>query len=199
AARLLSHPVDKDPGVTYDAEAKLELLRPLGIAARPRPMHTALGRGRREEFAQMLGAAMVVNPGARKIDHRWDPAGFAQAAREISAGSGLTPWVSWGPGEEALAREVAERAGARLLPATDLEGLAAAFRCAALVIANDTGPMHLAVAVGAPTVAIFLSADARRWLSPEPNLRAVQAGGMPLARAVEQVVAAATELLAARA
>ena len=70
---------------------------------------------------------------------------------------------------------------------------------AALVLTNDTGPMHLAVAVGAPTVAVFLSDDADRWASPQPNARAIKAGGASEAQAIAAVTEAALELLGRQA
>ncbi len=83
----------------------------------------------------------------------------------------------WGPGEEAIAREVcAGSAGAALLaPPTDLDALAAHLRAAALAVTNDTGPMHLAVACGVPALAIFLAPDAARWGHPGPRFAGVDA------------------------
>ncbi|GAC1518778.1 MAG: hypothetical protein NVS2B9_22180 [Myxococcales bacterium] len=80
-----------------------------------------------------------------------------------------------------------------LAPPTDLSGLAALFREAALVVANDTGPMHLAVACGARVLAIGLSSDAERWSHPGPRFRLVHAGGDG---AVAAALAGAESLLA---
>jgi ADP-heptose:LPS heptosyltransferase len=63
---------------------------------------------------------------------------------------------------------------ARLAPPTDLDALAAYFRGAACVVTNDTGPMHLAVACGAPVVALQLSADAARWSHQGPRFAGVR-------------------------
>ncbi len=199
AGRFLTHPVTKDGAVVYDAAAKLELLRPLGIEASLAPLQTSLGLGRADEFRRLIGPALVVVPGGRKLDHRWPAEAFAEASRRLAARTGLGVWIAWGPGEEALAREVAREAGAQVLPATDLEGLAAAFRAATLVLTNDTGPMHLAVAVGAPTLAVFLTDDADRWASPQPNARAVRVAGATQGDAVARVVDAAAELLGRQA
>jgi heptosyltransferase-3 len=195
ASRFLTHAVAKDHAVIYDAASKLELLRPLGIQAALVPLQTALGRTRVEEFRGLMGRALLVYPGARKLDHRWGPRPFAEATRGLMAQHGLRAWIAWGPGEEDLAGQIAREAGAQMLPSTDLEGLAAAFRAAALVLTNDTGPMHLAVAVGAPTVAVFLTDDADRWASPQPNARAVKARGVPEGRVIADVLEAAAELL----
>jgi ADP-heptose:LPS heptosyltransferase len=71
-----------------------------------------------------------------------------------------------------------------------LDQLAAAFRAASLVVTNDTGPMHLAVACGAPVVAIFLDEAGLRWAHPGPRFAAVVAPP-----GVEPVLAAAARLL----
>ncbi|TMA89293.1 MAG: glycosyltransferase family 9 protein [Deltaproteobacteria bacterium] len=161
-----------DPG-TPDVVAKLRLGAPLGLRLSPAPMETALGRGP----SPAAGRYAALNPGARKQDHRWPAAGFASFARKLQRTRGIDSVVFWGPGEEALAREVVAAAGgsAALAPPTDLDQLAAAFRGAALVVTNDTGPMHLAVACGAAVIAVFLDDAGLRWAHPGPRFEAVVA------------------------
>jgi len=90
----------------------------------------------------------------------------------------------WGPGEEPIARAVAEAGGARLAPPTGLPELAALLRGARLCVSNNSGPMHLAVAVGAPTVGVFLSGDAARWRHDLPGFAAAEPRGEGDAAAV---------------
>ena len=72
--------------------------------------------------------------------------------------------VAWGPGEEELARTVVGAIpGAQLAPPTNLDGLAALLAAARCTVCNNSGPMHLSVAVGAPTLALFLRMDPERW------------------------------------
>ncbi|MGE5048440.1 MAG: glycosyltransferase family 9 protein, partial [Deltaproteobacteria bacterium] len=160
------------PG-TPDVLAKLELARPLGLSLSPMPLETALGRGP----CAVTGAFAALNPGARKADHRWPAQRFGQLARRLRDARGLRSVIFWGPGEEALAQGVALASGgaADVAPPTDLDQLAAAFRAAALVVTNDTGPMHLAVACGALVVAVFLDASGLRWAHPGPRFEAVVA------------------------
>jgi lipopolysaccharide heptosyltransferase III len=155
------------PGVP-EASAKLQLAAPLGLRLEA-PLQTALGRGP----SPVGGRFAALNPGARKADHLWPAASFAAVARGLRERHGLRPVVFWGPGEEELARAVASAAQAELAPPTDLERLAAAFRAAALVVTNDTGPMHLAVACGAPVIALFLDESGLRWAHPGPRFAAV--------------------------
>jgi ADP-heptose:LPS heptosyltransferase len=82
----------------------------------------------------------------------------------VLASAGVTPVVTWGPGEEALADEVLALApGSVRAPPTDLDQLAALMAGAELTLCNNTGPMHLAVAVSSPTLALFLKMPVERW------------------------------------
>jgi ADP-heptose:LPS heptosyltransferase len=210
ARALLDVVVPPPPGVVHDVSVKLSLLAPLGVPPAGLELETPLAAdpASRAEGRALLAAAglagervLVVNPGARKADRRWAPERYAAAAGRLAARFGLAPLVIWGPGEEELARAVVAGAGprARLAPPTDLRQLAALLREAALVLTNDTGPMHLAVAAGAPTVAVFLVGDHERWGHPLPGFAAVPlaaCGGDParegdaIERAAERVLAA---------
>ncbi len=175
------------PG-TPEVLAKVGLLQAIGLSLQAPPLETALGRG----ASPVSGRFAALNPGARKEDHRWPAARFGALAKALRDRLGLRPVVFWGPGEEAVAREViAGSAGAaELAPPTDLEQLASAFRAASLVVTNDTGPMHLAVACGAPVVAIFLDEAGLRWAHPGARFAPVVAPSDE-----EPVVAAAARLL----
>ena len=202
---LYSAAVPVPPPAAREVEAKLELLRGLGLSP-PRvapPLETGLGAdpGLPEALRVQLralglaGSFIALNPGARKVNHRWPAEAFGALALGLREAVGVRSVVLWGPGEQALAEAVgaASSGAAVLAPPTDLGRLAGLFREAALVVANDTGPMHLAVACGAKVLAIGLSTDADRWSHPGPRFRLVHAtreGGVPAA------LAAAAELLA---
>jgi len=85
--RVLTHAVDRSAGNEYDAQAKLELLAPLGIiATEVPPLQTELGRRREAEFSELMGdRALLINVGGRKADHRFPPELFAQAAAALGA------------------------------------------------------------------------------------------------------------------
>jgi heptosyltransferase-3 len=174
------------PGVPEIA-AKVALGAPLGAGAAP-PMETALGR----RPSPVAGRFAAMNPGARKSDHRWPAAQFGALARALQEKFALPSVMFWGPGEEVIAREAVNASGgaARLAPATDLDELAAALRASVLVVTNDTGPMHLAVACGAPVVALFLDEAGLRWAHPGPAFAAVVAPA-----GIAPVIEAASRLL----
>lgn len=172
AERFLTHPVPHDPSHVRDVQAKLELLEPLGLPGDGEELETTVDMNlslaeKAKQIAAATGHAPLValNPGSRKPNHRWPARAFGELARRLRADYGLAPVVLWGPGEEALAREVekASAGAAHLAPPTDLALLAAVFRRSALVVTNDTGPMHLAVATGAPVLAVLMAEDGERW------------------------------------
>ncbi len=98
--------------------------------------------------------AIVLLPGAGRADKLWPVSRF----REIADRFGERVLLLWGPGEESLARAV----GARMAPATNLRELAYALRHAALVVGGDTGPLHLAAALGTNVVGLYGPTDPRR-------------------------------------
>ena len=106
----------------------------------------------------------LVNPGAAWPNKRWPPERFGELASFIREACGLTPVVLWGPGEEALASAtIAASGGAAVLaPPTDVTGVVALARAATLFVSGDTGPLHLAAAVGTPTVSVFGPTDPAR-------------------------------------
>jgi ADP-heptose:LPS heptosyltransferase len=160
SASIYSIAVPLPPPEQGDVLSKMELMRGLGLPPprEPPPLETALGHARANAVP---GSYVAINPGARKPDHRFPAERFGA----IAAALDLPCIILWGPGEKGLAETVRAHSNgrARLAPPTDLDALAAYFRSAACVVTNDTGPMHLAVACGAPVVALQLSSDAARW------------------------------------
>jgi heptosyltransferase-1 len=99
----------------------------------------------------------LINPGAAWPNKRWPPDRFGAVAAEIRERTGVRSLVLWGPGEEGIASLVvsASRGAAELAPRTNIVDLFAIARRAKLVVSGDTGPLHIAAAVGTPVVALF--------------------------------------------
>jgi ADP-heptose:LPS heptosyltransferase len=105
----------------------------------------------------------ILVPGGR-LGWRRIPAGLFSLAGRVLTELGRSVVVAWGPGEEQLAREITSGLpNARLAPPTNLDELAALLAAAGCTVCNNSGPMHLSVAVGAPTLALFLKMDPERW------------------------------------
>jgi heptosyltransferase-1 len=100
---------------------------------------------------------VLINCGAAWPNKRWPPDRFGRLAGLIRDRHGLRSLVLWGPGEAALAEAIVQASGgaATAAPATDLKDIVALARLARLMISGDTGPTHIAAAVGTPIVAIF--------------------------------------------
>ena len=150
-------------------DKNLALLRPLGIEAvglREFPLpFSAEAVARVDAGLSGLGGSglVVLNPGGGWASKLWPAERFGELAKGLHR-LGLRPLVSWGPGEEGLAdRVVAASGGAavRSFPTTLLDYVEIARR-ARLVVAADTGPLHLACAVGTPVVALFGPTDPAR-------------------------------------
>ncbi|MCA9524570.1 MAG: glycosyltransferase family 9 protein [Myxococcales bacterium] len=175
---IVTHAVP-DPG-GYEVARKLSLLAPLGIgASSARPLFPGGPRwpsGRQlDSNGRRTGAFhLLVHAGGRKRDHRFPLAHYALLLRRLQArfGPELLFEFLWGPGEESLAQELQRELGSgTLAPPTDVEQMAERLAHADGLLCGDTGPMHLAVAVGTPTCALFVRSDARRWgPSFEPHL-----------------------------
>ena len=90
--------------------------------------------------------------------------GAAAAGAAPNEAGGWTPVWLWGPGEQPLADAVIAASSNTSIaaPATGVADLVALARASALVISGDTGPLHIATAVGAPTVSIFGPTDPNR-------------------------------------
>jgi heptosyltransferase I len=105
---------------------------------------------------------VLLSPGAGWGAKRWPPDRYGAVARSL-ADAGYTPFINCGPDEEHLAREiVAASGGAAQTLTLDMSGLIAVTRRAALAIAGDTGPLHLACALSTPVVGIFGPTDPAR-------------------------------------
>lgn len=117
---------------------------------------------------------VVVHPGASLGTKQWDPGRFAAVAASLQR-RGLTIALTCGPGEERIVGQVAKDIGpSAILFTLTIPELGELIRGAKLFVGNDAGPMHLAAAVGTPTVAIWGSSDSRRWRPWDVEHRVVQ-------------------------
>jgi heptosyltransferase-1 len=167
AARLFyTEAFDPGRGGLYDAretrhvvDINLGLLSRLGITAPARefPIEDVDTDAARRARTQTGGRYALLNPGAAWPNKRWPPARLAAIAESLRARHGLMSVVLWGPGEEGLAAEVvaAANGAAVISPKTSIGDLVALVRRAALMVSGDTGPTHIAAALGTPIVGIY--------------------------------------------
>ena len=160
AGDVTPHVIDKNLSVLRaigvrvpDVEFPLDDREPeIAAAVRGR-----LGIGPADRFA-------IINPGAAWPNKRWPPVYFAEVARALVKRYNLRSIVLWGPGEETLAQTVvtASDGAAAVAPPTTIASLLSLARAGAIVISGDTGPLHVAGAVGTPLIGIFGPTDPSR-------------------------------------
>lgn len=107
---------------------------------------------------------VLINPGAAWPNKRWPADRFGALASAIARSRGWRSLVLWGPGEESLAAAVvaASAGSAEVAPATSIADMVAIARGARLMVAGDTGPLHIGGAVGTPLVSLFGPTRAER-------------------------------------
>ena len=151
----------------------------------------------------------LINPGAGWGAKRWPVERYAAVARGLSV-RGFRILVNAGPGEESMADTIVKGTSGAAIPlATSLEQLVALTRRVALCVAGDTGPLHLACALGRPVVGIYGPTDPSRNgpfgtrfkvlrspLSRRDHTRHPEPEAGLLTIAPEDVLRAADELLA---
>jgi ADP-heptose:LPS heptosyltransferase len=103
------------------------------------------------------GPFAIINPGGGWPTKLWPSERYGQLADWLWSECGLSSFVTFGPGEEALARSVVEnaRSSAVRTLASTLKQFVALARRAALFVGGDTGPLHLAAAGGTPIVGLY--------------------------------------------
>jgi ADP-heptose:LPS heptosyltransferase len=148
----LRHRIDDD---VHEVERSLGLAAEAGFALPPGD-DGAL-RVRRDRAAAPDGLPddyVVVHPGASVPARAWAPERNAELVAALAA-AGRRVVVTGGPSERALTARVAGDDGLDLGGETDLAGLAEAIAGADAIVVGNTGPAHLAAAVGTPVVSLF--------------------------------------------
>ena len=166
---LLSERHALPAGVVHVINKNLALLAALGLDAVGNrdfplpPFEREAARVDRELAALGLERPVLFHPGGGWSSKLWPAESYGELASRL-ARRRIPTLVSWGPGEEGLAQRVVAASGGTAIacfPASLLE-FAALARRARAIVAADTGPLHLACAVGAPAVALFGPTDPAR-------------------------------------
>jgi lipopolysaccharide heptosyltransferase I len=159
------------PAARHVVEQYLALLGPLEVAERRVEFRLPTAPATEARMEEWLAGAglkphrrlVILNPGAGREAKRWPVAHFATLARSLIQDADAHVLVTWGPGEETAARAIVDGAPAAVLaPPTDLDALLALLRRASVVVAADTGPLHMAAALGTPCVGLYGPTSATR-------------------------------------
>ena len=165
--RAMPRLIDKNAALALPAETPLPKEWPVPQLVVP-PEEIAAWR-----HANGLGdtAAIALAPGAVGPSKRWT---YYPEAAQLLAEQGLDVWVVGGPNEKAIAAEIVQAGGPRVrdLTGTDLRNGIMAMAAARVVISNDSGLMHIAAAIGTPTLGVFGPTSPYHW-APLNGLAAV--------------------------
>lgn len=146
---------------------------PLGVSATPpgKPMLTATAVDVTEGEAALAragateGLRVGIHPGGKWTVKRWATSSFASLVRLIRDRTGATVVVLTGPGEEVHSERLQAMVGddAKVIPTLGIRTVAGLMSHLDAMIVCDGGIMHLAVALGVPTVAVFGSSEPDIW------------------------------------
>jgi lipopolysaccharide heptosyltransferase II len=165
---LLTDPIPENDAVRarHHARVFLDLSAAAGANASCFDLRFPLSPADRERAARTLEAAGVgageplvsVHAGASKRPRAWHPDRFGQLAREAVRLTGGRAMVLGATGDASVARRVADTFGEGIIDLTGrttLREMAAVFERSCLFLGSDSGPMHIAAAVGTPVLAVF--------------------------------------------
>jgi ADP-heptose:LPS heptosyltransferase len=169
SAVLVGERAELPAGRQHVIDKNLSLLGPLGIEATglrefPLPHSEEVAAGVEVGLSELaVGDFTILNPAGGWASKLWPAERFGELARGLRQ-RGLRSIVTWGPGEERLADQVVAASDGAAVRSfrTSLLAFVELARRARLVVAADTGPLHLACAVRAPVVALFGPTDPAR-------------------------------------
>lgn len=155
----------------HEVEYNLDLIQPLGIRPGPEKIQFPLTRDERDFAEDLLKEKgirpkenfVVVHPGHKGSALHWKPERYGQIVGQLSRQKGLRVVITGGPDETDLVAQVtAQLSGLApnqkpvlLIGEVGLRHLAAVYERADCFLSGSTGTLHLAAAVGTPTVALF--------------------------------------------
>lgn len=162
--KILPH--DKQQGLKHEVEYNFDLLKPLGIEEADRQLYMPIKKSSEvfvenilKESGMTSGDRIIaVNPAASCVSKRWPVARFAELVDRLTASCHVKIVLVADVAHQEICRQLMSMARCKPLDLSgkfSLSQLASLFRRCALVISNDSGPVHLAVAVGTPVISIF--------------------------------------------
>jgi heptosyltransferase-2 len=138
------------------------------------PPSEVAGWRERMELPAMGRRAVALAPGAVGTSKRWPGVAYGDLARRLIQ-QGVEVWVLGGPSEAPLARIIRDSAPeARDLTGTDLRNAILALAACDVAISNDSGLLHVAAALGTPSIGIFGPTSPWHWAPLNPIAAAIQ-------------------------
>jgi heptosyltransferase-2 len=146
----------------------------------PHEVQTWLARNR---LAEQSRPTVALSPGAVGAGKAWPVDHYTELAKALVM-DGTSVWILGGPSETSLAKKITAAVGdrARDLTGSDLRNAILALAAAHISVTNDSGLMHVAAAIGIPTVAIFGPTSPWHWKPLNPIAAILEPAGDDEAR-----------------
>ncbi len=159
-----NHLATSEKGSGHAAEHNLELLKPIGVPIVTKKVSyradieaDRFGKKFRQEHFAPDDIVIGVIPAGGWPSKRCDASKWIEICKAIHAKWNARFIILWGPGDEADAQQMqrAMSGFSVLAPETELSALAGMINNCDIIVANDSGPMHISAAIGKPTLGIF--------------------------------------------
>jgi heptosyltransferase II len=169
--RRLPRMVDRCAALALPARAELPLEWPMP--------ELKVARSEVEAWRRQHGLiddrpVVALAPGAVGPSKRWPASAYAMLVRSL-LDSGLGVWVLGGPQEKNLMKEIIGETTARDLTDADLRNAVLALAAAAIAVSNDSGLLHVAAALGTPSIGIFGPTSPWHWAPLNPLAATIEA------------------------
>jgi len=172
--RALPRMVDRCAALALPAGARLPPQWPLPELKVPRDEVEAWRKKRGLDADERPVVAFA--PGAVGPSKRWPSTAYAALARQLTA-EGFAVWVLGGPEEKPLAAAIVGGTPARDLTGHDLRDAILALAAASAAVSNDSGLLHVAAALGTPSIGIFGPTSPWHWAPLNPLAGTIEATG----------------------
>ncbi len=155
------------------ADLTLGVLKPLGIIPKERNPEIFLAEDEKKWASNWLSKRKLdsrpvvgIHPGAYYESQRWPPDHFSELIRELGKAETRELILFGGPGDEMLLDSIVSSIGSdiRTYIPDDLRKFAALLSCCSVFICNNSGPLHIAVAVNTPTISLMGPTRKDRWM-----------------------------------
>lgn len=163
-------PHTKQLGLKHERDYALDVVRYLGIEPKDKALYMPIDDNSEGKIKHLLGQngikesdlIIAVNPGASCPSKKWPLENYIKAVDELAAKYGAKIIIISGKKEKTLGDRLAESLKAKainLAGRTTVSDLASVLKRSRILISNDSGPVHIACAVGTPVIAIFGRSD----------------------------------------